>query len=268
MRLRTHGERGIPGRQRGSSTLRAQPMAQSSRAPTTGRRRATSQAASAKRGILALACAAALFAGCTDARRYDQAVAVLIDVSGTYRDARAEAVRIVKRDILPVLVPGDSLVVIRIDSESYDQDNVEAVMTLDARPSRANAQKLALARKLEAFARQEGGSAYSDIPGAMMLAAEYLRELGSGSRVMLVFSDLEEELPAGSVRRLADAEFEGIRIVAMNVKRLQPDTFDPERYRARLSDWERRAAAARAADWQTFLDAQQLPPYLESARTG
>jgi len=119
---------------------------------------------------------------------------VLIDVSGTYADEKPEVVRILKRDVLPALLPGDTLVVIRIDSESYEKENLEALVTLDARPSRANAQKLALARKLDAFASRHEQAEYTDIPGAMMLGAEYLREIEAGSRVMLVFKDTQKTL--------------------------------------------------------------------------
>ena len=102
---------------------------------------------------LALAVALGLFAiACDDESRYDQAICVLIDESGTYADEKDEVVGILKREVLPAMEPGDTLLVIRIDDESYEKGNVEALMTLDARPSRANAQKLALAQKLDALA--------------------------------------------------------------------------------------------------------------------
>ena len=215
--------------------------------------------------LLTLALVTAL-AGCAESRRYDQAICVLLDVSGTYADQKAEVVRILKREILPTLVPGDTLVVIRIDSQSYEKDNVEAVVTLDPRPSKANAQKLALAQKLDAFAARAESSTHTDIPGAMMLGAEYLRELGSESRVMLVFSDMAEDLPDGSVRKLSEHEFEGVQVVAMNVKRLQPDAADPERFRARLASWEERATGAGAVGFRTFQDDQKLGGYLADLR--
>jgi hypothetical protein len=209
-----------------------------------------------------------LLLGCGDGRRYEQTVGVLIDTSGTYADQREDVVRLIKREILPEMLPGDSLVVIRIDSESYDRDNLEALVTFDRRPSHANAQKLALARKLDEFARTPAGSRYSDIPGAMMLAGEYLAEIGSGSRVMLVFSDMSEELPAGVQRRLRDDEFKGVRIAAINVKRLSEDTADPDVFRARLAAWKRRVTNAGALEWRTVLDPNKLPSYLEEVREG
>jgi hypothetical protein len=100
----------------------------------------------------------------------------------------------------------------------------------------------------------------------MMLAGEYLSELGSGSRVMLVFSDMSEELPAGVERRLDAGEFQGVRVAAVNVKRLGADNADPAQYRERLSAWEERVTRAGAAEWRTFLDPSRLPAYLEEVR--
>jgi hypothetical protein len=217
------------------------------------------------RAAAVLLAIALLAIGC-QGTRYDQAICVLIDVSGTYADEKSEAVRLIKRDILPSMVPGDTLIAIRIDSESYQRENVEALLTLDARPSRANAQKLALAQKLDAFAKRSFDSKYTDIPGAMMLGAEYLGEIDAGSRVMLIFSDLQEDLPPGASRRLGETEFEGIQVVAMNVKRLSGDTADPTRFRARMDTWADRVSAAGGDDWRSFMDAAKLPAYLAQIR--
>jgi hypothetical protein len=218
------------------------------------------------RRALAIGLLALLSSGCDTGRRYDQAICALIDVSGTYADQKREAVKHLKREILPNMVPGDTLIVIRIDSESYQKDNVEALLTLEARPSHANSQKLALARKLDAFAAREHESAFTDIPGAMMLGAEYLREVGAGSRVMLVFSDMQEDLPKGARRQMSEGEFEGVQIVAMNVKRLDQDTADPEVFRRRIAAWEKRVMGRGALGWQTIMDPNKLPVYLAQVR--
>jgi hypothetical protein len=207
-----------------------------------------------------------LLTGCSDGRGYEQAIGILIDVSGTYADERAETVRVIKREVLPRLVPGDTLLIARIDSESYDRANIEALLTLDRRPSHANAQKLELARRLDAFAARDLESGHTDIQGGIMLAAEYLNETGAGSRVLVIFSDLEEDLPAGNVRELRTSELAGTRVVAMNVKRLGPDQADPGGFRERLADWERRVATAGAAEWRNFMDASRLAAYLDEVR--
>jgi hypothetical protein len=217
--------------------------------------------------LIALFLALPLLAGCADDHRYDQAICVLIDISGTYADQKPEVVKVIKRQVLPAMVPGDTLITILVDSESYEKDNVTALVTLDARPSRANAQKLALARQLDAFADGELRSKYTDIPGAMMLGAEYLQEVASGSRIMLIFSDLQEELPAGSTRQMRDTELAGIQVVAMNVKRLEDDTADPSVFRHRLQTWQERVERSGGAGWRTFLDSGKLADYLSELRS-
>ena len=191
---------------------------------------------------------------------------MLIDVSGTYADEKAEVGSILKREVLPAMLPGDTLLVIRIDSGSYEKDNIEALVTLDPRPSHANAQKLALAHRLDAFAAEAVTSDYTDIVGAMLLGSEYLAEIEADSRVMLVFSDLEQDLPAGARRRIEAGEFDGIQVVAMNVKRLHSDNLDPEAFRGRLASWQGQVLGGGAAGWRAIMDATQLPVQLAQLR--
>jgi len=215
---------------------------------------------------LVAACLVLAAAGCDNSRRYDQAISVLIDISGTYADETGEVVRIIKREILPTMVPGDTLLVITIDSRSYEKENLVVLMTLNHRPSEANAQKLLVAKQLDALANSDARSKHTDILGAMMLGAEYLRELASGSRVMLIFSDMEQDLPSGVKRNMNEAEFENIRVVAMNVKRLRGDNVDPEGFRDRLADWEKSVMAAGAVGWQVLMDSAKLPDLLAQIR--
>ncbi|GAC1342230.1 MAG: hypothetical protein NVSMB23_14700 [Myxococcales bacterium] len=217
-----------------------------------------------KRAIAVLA--ALLASSCTSSRNYAQAVCALVDVSGTYVDQKEEVINIIRRGILPKLNPGDSLFVIRIDDESYKRANVESGMTLDVRPSKANAQKLAFASQLDAFARRTDRARHTDIRGAMMLGAEYLKETGAANRTLIVFSDLEEDLPKGVVRNLAPDEFTGMRIVAMNVKKLSGDNKNPTGYRERLASWKKQAVSHGARDFQVLLEPTKLEELLDEAR--
>jgi hypothetical protein len=200
---------------------------------------------------------------CTSGKNYAHAVCALVDVSGTYVDQKAEVVNVIKKGILPKLNPGDSLFVIRIDDESYKKTNLEGGVTLDVRPSKANAQKLAFASKLDAFARREMRARHTDIRGAMMLGAEYLKESGAGSRTMVVFSDLEEDLPRGVVRKLAPDEFSGMRVLAMNVKKLEADNRDPSVYRERLAAWKKQMTSHGAKEFDVVLEPEKLDELLE-----
>lgn len=217
-----------------------------------------------RRGMLLIA--VVLMIGCTDASQYQQAIAVLVDVSGTYSDETEEVAKILKREVLPGLFPGDTLLLIRIDSESYQKENLEVLMTFDPRPSRANAQKLAVANKLDTFAATETRSKHTDIRGALMLAADYLREIDSGSRVILIFSDLREDLPAGTKRQLDESEFDGIELATVNMKRLNSDNADPRLFRGRIASWERSAMQHGAAGWRSLMDSSRLPDYLAAIR--
>jgi hypothetical protein len=100
----------------------------------------------------------------------------------------------------------------------------------------------------------------------MMLGSDYLSEIPAESRVMLVFSDLEQDLAAGTQRAVGEHEFDGIQVVAMNVKRLNADNADPARFRGRLASWESRVTAGGATGWRAIMDAQQLPAHLASLR--
>ena len=210
--------------------------------------------------------AAAALSGCEDSRSYAQASCVLVDSSGTYADQLPEVMDIVKKGLLPSMSPGDSLVLVLVDDNSYEKGNVRGTITLDPRPSHANAQKLQFARAIDEVARRPVRSRYTDIRGGMMLCGEYLRESGAGRRAIVVFSDMKEELPRGARRKLAGDEFAGTRIAAMNVKRLQADNLDPEQYRKRLTSWEKMVKEHGASDWQVFLDPEKLFAYLEGER--
>jgi len=211
--------------------------------------------ASAALGLLALVLGGA---ACSDGRSHARATCVLVDVSGTYADQRPEVARIVKSGLLPKVRPGDSFLLVRIDDDSYGKEAVEATITFDAQPSRANAQKLTLAGKLERFAASRKRARFTDISGALLLASEYLRETRAGKKTIVIFSDMKEELPPGARRTLGPKELEGIDVVALNVKRLGQDKLDPTGYRKRLSGWGTRLAASGAASWKVVLDPEEL----------
>ena len=78
-----------------------------------------------------------------------------------------------------------------------------------------------------------------------MQAAEFLAETGAHTRTIIVFSDMQEELDYKTVRDFP-IKLDGIRIIALNVTKLDTDNVDPRRYVSRLEWWEERARAAGA----------------------
>ena len=65
---------------------------------------------------------------------------------------------------------------------------------------------------------------------------------------------------------MSESEFEGIQVVAMNIKRLEKDAADPDVFRRRIAGWERRVMGRGALGWQTIMDPNKLPVYLAQVR--
>jgi hypothetical protein len=207
-----------------------------------------------------------LLAACDDGRDQAQAICALVDTSGTYRDQIDDAARVLRTAVLPRMRPGDSLVVVRIDDNTYQKQNVDFALTLDDRPLRANRQKVEIAESIGTIAERSGRPRHTDISGGMMLCAEYLTELKAGKKVMIAFSDMQEDLPPGVARRFDDQELKDMRVLAMNVKRLKQDSAQPAQYRARLAEWEHVVKAKGAPDWQVILEPERLASYLDGLR--
>jgi hypothetical protein len=211
-----------------------------------------------KRSLWAAAAAALVLAaaGCTDPRSHVQAVYVLVDTSGTY-EAEAGKAQLIVNYLLGTLQPGDSLAVARVQSRSFSEKDIIAKATFDTRPSQANAQKRAFRDTIDAAFRRVAGSGYTDITGGLLQGAEYLNETGAGTKTLIVFSDMQEELDKVTQRDFP-INLKNIRVVAVNVVKLNTDNVDPRRYLGRLEAWEKRVVAAGASEWRVINDLQRL----------
>jgi hypothetical protein len=90
-----------------------------------------------------------------------------------------------------------------------------------------------------------------------MQAAEFLTETGAGRKTIIIFSDMQEELDDKTKRDLP-IRLDGIRMIALNVTKLDTDNKDPRRYVGRLEFWEKRAKAAGATEWRVVNDMEHL----------
>jgi hypothetical protein len=199
-------------------------------------------------------------AGCADPKEHTHAVYMLVDTSGTYAQESGKAQLIINY-LLGTLQPGDSLAVARVKSRSFSEKDILAKATFDTRPSQANAQKRAFRDAIDASLRQIAPSRYTDITGAMIQAAEYLNEAGAGRKTIIVFSDMQEELDKVTVRDFP-ISLKDIRIVAVNVVKLNTDNVDPRRYLGRLDDWKKRVERAGATEWRVINDLERLDTIL------
>ncbi len=196
--------------------------------------------------------AALLMSSCSDSRVHSQAVYMLVDTSGTYAQEMNKASKIINY-LLATLNPGDSMAVAKVETRSFTEKDIIARVTFDTRPSQASTQKRAFKSKVEAFAKDVKGSAYTDITGGLIQAAEYLNETRAGTKTIVVFSDMQEELGEGTQRDFP-IQLDGIRIVVLNVTKLKSDNADPRQYLARLKRWESRVRKAGATDWEMVND--------------
>jgi hypothetical protein len=186
-----------------------------------------------------------------------RAVYLLVDTSGTYATELDKAQHVINY-LLGTLNPGDTFAVARVKSRSFSEKDIIAKVTFSKDPLQANQQKKQFKDKTMALKQQvKGGSAYTDITGGLLQAAEFLAETGAGRKTILIFSDMQEELDRQTVRNVP-MNLTGIRVVAINVTKLHTDNIDPRRYQDRLSAWEKRVRAAGAGEWRVVNDLEHL----------
>ncbi len=201
-----------------------------------------------------------LTASCTDTSSHSKAVYMLLDTSGTYTQELEKAASIINY-LLGTLQPGDSLAVARIDTGSFSEKDIIQKTTFDGRPSVSNQQKREFKQNIDTFVKEVKGAAYTDITGGILQAADFLYETGSGRKIILVFSDMEEELAKGYKRDIP-FQLSGIEVVALNVTKLRGDIIDPRKYMARMEDWKKKVELGQG-QWRVINDLERLERILE-----
>ncbi|MET1257180.1 VWA domain-containing protein [Aliikangiella maris] len=193
---------------------------------------------------------------CQQTQQGQRAVYLLIDTSGTYTQELTKAQAIVHY-LLATLNSGDSIAVARIDSGSFSEKDIIAQVTFDIRPSTANDQKRLFKHKLEQFVNTlKSGSRNTDITGGVIQASDYVNETQAKEKYVLIFSDLEEDLPKSHIRNF-QLDMQNIHVVALNVTKLRQDNIDPRDYKKRLTDWQQRIEQG-GGHWRVVNDLERL----------
>jgi hypothetical protein len=199
---------------------------------------------------------AVLIGGCSgEAMPNNRGVYLLIDTSGTYAKELEKAQQLINV-ILVRLEPGDSFAVGRIDTGSFSEKDIIAKMTFDDRPSIANKQKRHFREMINQFVRAVRPAQHTDITGGVLQAIEYLNEKNTGIKDVLIYSDLEEDLPKGYVRDIP-LQLAGFSVTALNVTKLRADNVDPRKYLTRLEDWQTRVEEG-GGRWTVVNDMDRL----------
>jgi len=212
-------------------------------------------AGSLMRTLRLIGVGALLVAGCTRSAPHGTGVYLLLDTSGTYRQELDKAAQIINYT-LTRLGAYDSFAVASINTGSFTEKNIIAKVTLDDRPSTANAQKRAFSESIAKFLKSEHASAYTDITGGLLQAVEFLNEKGPGRKAIFIFSDMKEDLQKGYVRDIP-VPLEGFEVVALNVTKLRSDNLDPREYLGRLANWRTRVENERGT-WRVINDLDRL----------
>ncbi|WP_236074868.1 VWA domain-containing protein [Teredinibacter purpureus] len=187
----------------------------------------------------------------TPPTNYARGVYLLLDTSGTYTQELTKAQQLINF-MLAILEPGDTFAVARIDSGSFSEKDIIAKVVLDARPSVANKQKRTFATQIERFVGTVQSSAYTDISGGLLQGVEYLNEANVGSKTIMIYSDLKEELPKDYVRDF-DLNLKGFTVQALNVTKLRADNQNPQDYLNRLSLWSNKVITG-GGNWRVVND--------------
>lgn len=186
-------------------------------------------------------------------------VYMLIDTSGTYTAEIDKAQQIISY-LLSRLHSGDALAVARIDTASFSEDDIIAKTTFEDRPSVANQQKRRFVETIQAFVKNAKPSGYTDVTGGILQGIEWLNEHQTDRKIIIIFSDLKEDLPEGYVRDIA-LPLVGIDVIAVNVTKLRSDNVDPREYMDRLAQWEKKVKDG-GGDWRVINDLERLEKLL------
>ncbi len=207
-----------------------------------------------KLGILLTLCV--LLASCSsDTAPRNTGVYMLLDTSGTYAEELTKAEQII-RFTLSKLDASDSFAVARIDTGSFSEKDIIAKASFDDRPSAVNRQKRLFAQQVSEFVENATPAPYTDITGGLLQAVEFLNEKGTGTKTILIFSDLKEDLKEGYVRDI-DVPLEGFNVIALNVTKLRSDNIDPREYLGRLQEWQGRVEKT-GGQWRVINDLDGL----------
>ncbi len=203
--------------------------------------------------LAGIACLA--IAGCSEPAPTGKGIYMLLDTSGTYTREIEKAQQIINV-VLSRLNPGDSFAVARIDTASFSERDIIAKVTFDERPSIANQQKRQFQTTIKRFVKNVRSASYTDITGGLLQAAEFLKEKNPGQKVILVFSDLAEDLKKGYIRDIPLA-LEDFQVVALNVTKLGRDNIDPRKYMKRLQKWQERVEEG-GGEWRVINDLDHI----------
>ena len=210
-------------------------------------------------GLLATATTGSALAlgACEERSATASAVYGLLDVSRSYFREVDKALRTL-RVTMGFMRAHDSFAVAEIGACSFTDDAVLLSFTAPDRPTERQRLVAAYGQKLADHGSRVKPAGNTDIRGALLQAAQHLASRQAATRTIVLFSDLEEDLPANCRRNPAlPTTLRGMEVIATNVSRLPEDNREPARYARRLDAWRQLVEAA-GARWKVAPDATEV----------
>jgi hypothetical protein len=205
--------------------------------------------------LAAALCSAALLSACNLVTSTNRAVFFLFDVSGTYAKATPAAAKAASF-LISEMQPGDWIGASQITSCSFSEKEILLQQQIPETPSRAAEVKRDLFAKLKTYSEQVKPTSYTDIHGALAQASFELRQRPESERVIVIFSDMVEDLAKNCDTSDVKLDLSGISVVASNV--IKSDPADPEKYFKLLQDWETLVTQS-GGKWSMASSPDQLP---------
>ena len=176
-------------------------------------------------------------AACGAITSNSKAVFMLVDVSGTYVREVPDAIMTAKL-LTSKLNSNDMFAFGEIGSCSFSDNSLIVRRTLPGTPSQAALAKQDVFRSLETYGEQVDATDWTDIRGGLRYAASELEQSDQGKRIIVVHSDLVEDVsPEGDTSELS-LDLEGITVIVTNVTRSDREASDPDAYFRRLEEWQ------------------------------
>jgi hypothetical protein len=190
---------------------------------------------------------------CEERSATASSVYALLDVSGSYFRELDKVVRAL-RVMMGFMRAHDSFALAEIGACSFTDEAVILRFTAPDRPSERQRLIVAHARKLSDYGAKAKATNFTDIRGALTQAVQQIAARPAAQRAIVLFTDLEEDLPPNCRRDMPlPAALQGMTVIATNVIRLPEDNRDPARYGRRIEGWRKLVEAA-GARWQVVPD--------------
>jgi hypothetical protein len=176
-------------------------------------------------------------AACGAVTSNSAAVFMLVDTSGTYVKEVPDAIRTAKL-VTSKLNSNDMFAFGQIGSCSFSDASLVVRRTLPGTPSQAAYTKQEVFSELDGYGERVEATSWTDVKGGLRFAATELEQTDQSSRIIIIVSDLVEDVSPDCDTSGLKLDLAGITVMATNVTKLDSEASNPDAYFERLEEWK------------------------------